>query len=66
MESQDLRKAGLKVGDIVSIVDGRPVETLEELVVAIRTHRPGDRVTFGYSRGTTRAEAELTLGSRVG
>jgi putative serine protease PepD len=60
------RKAGLRVGDLVSSVDGRPVETREELVVIIRTHRPGDRVTFGYTRGSDRAEAELTLGGRVG
>jgi len=60
------RKAGLKVGDLISSVDGRRVETREELVVMVRTHRPGDRVTFGYTRGSTRAEAELTLGGRVG
>lgn len=60
------RKAGLRVGDLVSTVDGRRVQTREELVVAIRTHRPGDTVRFGYARGSRRAEAELTLGSRVG
>jgi putative serine protease PepD len=60
------RKAGLEAGDLVSAVDGRPVETREELVVVVRTHRPGDKVTFGYSRGSARAEAELTLGGRVG
>ena len=60
------RKAGLRAGDRVSSVDGRPVETREELVVVIRTHRPGDKVTFGYTRGSDRREVELTLGGRVG
>ncbi len=60
------RKAGLRVGDLVSAVDGRPVETREELVVVVRTHRPGDKVRFGYSRGSRPAEVELTLGGRVG
>ena len=60
------RKAGLKVGDLVSTVDGRRVDSREELVVIVRTHRPGDKVTFGYSRGSDQAEAQLTLGSRVG
>ena len=32
----------------------------------VRTHRPGDKVTFGYTRGSDGAEAELTLGGRVG
>ena len=60
------RKAGLRAGDLVSSVDGRRVETREELVVVVRTHRPGDKVTFGYARGADQGEAELTLGGRVG
>jgi putative serine protease PepD len=60
------RRAGLKVGDLVSAIDGRRVETREELVVAVRTHRPGDTVRFGYSRGAGEAQATITLGSRVG
>lgn len=60
------RRAGLRVGDRVTRVDGRPVETREELVVVVRTHRPGDKVTFGYTRGSDQAKAELTLGGRVG
>ena len=60
------RKAGLRAGDRVTAVDGRAVETREELVVVVRTHRPGDKVRFGYSRGGDENEAELTLGGRVG
>ena len=60
------RKAGLRAGDRVTAVDGRAVETRQELVVVVRTHRPGDKVTFGYSRGGDDNEAELTLGGRVG
>ncbi|HEY0240288.1 MAG TPA: trypsin-like peptidase domain-containing protein [Friedmanniella sp.] len=60
------RRAGLRAGDLVSSVDGHAVESREALVVIVRTHRPGDRVTFGYVRGSARAEAELTLGGRVG
>ena len=60
------RTAGLRTGDLVTSVDGRRVATREELVVSVRTHRPGERVTFGYSRGANRAEASVTLGSRVG
>ena len=59
-------KAGLRAGDRVTTVDGRAVESREELVVVVRTHRPGDKVTFGYSRGGDDNEAELTLGGRVG
>jgi putative serine protease PepD len=60
------RKAGLQAGDLISTIDGRPVQTREELVVAIRTHRPGQTVTVDYSRGASKRQARITLGSRVG
>ncbi len=59
-------KAGLREGDIVTTIDRQPVTTMEELIVAIRTHRPGERVTLAYSRGSNRARAVVTLGGREG
>lgn len=59
-------KAGLAKGDTVTTLDGVAVQTMEELVVRIRTHRPGDVVRIGYTRGGEAREAEVTLGSRVG
>ena len=60
------RKAGLRTGDRVTAVDDRRVSTQEELVVAVRTYRPGAVVTFGYTRGSDRREARVTLGGKVG
>ncbi len=60
------RRAGLRAGDLVSAIDDRDTDTIEELVVAVRTHRPGDRVRFGYARGGDDAQATVTLGGRVG
>ncbi len=60
------RKAGLRAGDLVSRVDDRRVSTREELVVAVRTHRPGDVVRFGYARDGARTQTDVTLGGRVG
>ena len=57
-------KAGLQVGDVVTAIDGQPVTTAEELIVAVRTHRPGDQVTLTYERGGQQSTAEVTLGSR--
>ncbi|SEQ97649.1 S1C family serine protease [Microlunatus flavus] len=60
------RKAGLRAGDRVSAVDDRRVSTREELVVAVRTHRPGEAVRFAYTRGGAKRSAEVTLGAKVG
>jgi putative serine protease PepD len=58
--------AGLADGDIVTSIDGKPVTALEQLIVAIRTHRPGDQVVLGYQRGGKESEAKVTLGAREG
>lgn len=60
------RKAGLRAGDLVSSVDERRVTTREELVVAVRTHRPGEVVRFGYTRDGAKTETDVTLGGKVG
>ena len=59
-------EAGLQVDDVVTAIDDQPVTTAEELIVAVRTHRPGDRVTLTYERGGQQRTAEVTLGSREG
>ncbi len=58
--------AGLADGDIVTSIDSKPVTALEQLIVAIRTHRPGDQVLLGFKRGTKESEAKVTLGAREG
>jgi putative serine protease PepD len=59
-------RAGLRDGDLVTRIDRLPVSTGEALIVAIRTHRPGEKVTLSYSRGSSRGRAVVTLGSREG
>jgi putative serine protease PepD len=58
--------AGLRQGDVVTDIDGRSVSNIQELIVNIRTHRPGEQVTLGYTRGATKDAAEVTLGSKEG
>ncbi len=60
-------KAGLKVGDIVRMVDGQAVTRAEELIVAIRAKQPGDVVTLVVERdGREQSPVSVTLGSRTG
>ena len=59
-------KAGLRAKDVITGVDGHHVDTMEELIVDVRTRRPGDIVVFDYARGSTRSQARVTLGGREG
>jgi putative serine protease PepD len=59
-------RAGLRVGDRITKIDDRRVSATEELIVEIRTHRPGEKVVLEYSRGNANARATVTLGSREG
>jgi putative serine protease PepD len=59
-------KAGLKVGDLITKMDGQPVDTMEELIVSIRTRRPGDVVVLDYTRGSSAGQVRVTLGSKEG
>lgn len=39
-------RAGIRAGDVILAIDGRPVTASDELVVAIRARTPGDAVTL--------------------
>jgi putative serine protease PepD len=58
--------AGLREGDVVTRIDDRSVRTMEELIVAIRTRRPGQQVVLDYTRGAGDRSARVTLGSKEG
>ncbi|HZX37714.1 MAG TPA: trypsin-like peptidase domain-containing protein [Streptomyces sp.] len=59
-------KAGIKPGDIITKVDGQRVHSGEELIVKIRSHRPGDRLELTLVRGGNERTMTLTLGSADG
>ncbi|HCS13193.1 MAG: trypsin [Zetaproteobacteria bacterium CG06_land_8_20_14_3_00_59_53] len=43
-------KAGIKPGDVIVTVDGKPIEHVHELPMKIASHRPGDKVEVGLIR----------------
>jgi putative serine protease PepD len=57
-------KAGLRQGDVVSAIDGRPVASSDALVSAVDAHKPGDQVTLRVTRGGERRDVKITLGTR--
>lgn len=56
-------KAGIKAGDVITKVDGAPVHSGEELIVKIRSHRPGDTLALTLQRGGKERSVRLSLGS---
>ena len=59
-------KAGLEAGDVITSVDGVPVNGADGLVATIRKYRPGDEVTVSYERGGSTEKTTLTLDSDEG
>ena len=53
--------AGLKAGDIIQSVDGRPVADRVELARVIKERKVGTTVTLGVKRGDAVEQAKLTI-----
>jgi serine protease Do len=58
-------KAGLKVGDTITSVDGRQIKDGNELVTEISARRPGTKATLGYIRGGKTGDATVTIADRA-
>ena len=55
-------KAGLGAGDLITALDGTPVNTIDDLKAMVRAHEPGDVVSVTYTdAGGTEHVVELTL-----
>lgn len=54
-------KAGLKKGDLITAIDGRPVDSYTAVRMALADHRPGDRVTLTLRRNGREMNRELEL-----
>ena len=58
--------ADLEVGDVIRKVDGKPVTSSIDLVVAIRTHVPGEKVTLTVQREGKTFEVKIGLSAKTG
>ncbi len=54
-------KAGLKVGDVITELNGKKMENSGQLQAAISTHRPGDKVSLGVFRDGKTVSLPITL-----
>jgi S1-C subfamily serine protease len=51
-------------GDLVTAVDGKPIQTQADLGELIGVHDPGDKIKLTVYRGSKRRTVEVTLGTR--
>ncbi len=56
--------AGLQAGDIVTAIDGKPIEGSADLVAAIAAKKPGDSITLTVKRGSGTETITATLGTQ--
>jgi serine protease Do len=57
-------KVGLKVGDIITKLDGKKVTSFQGLVALVGRKKPGDKVTVELIRGTKTLKIPLVLAKR--
>src|SRR5215211_5477026 len=56
--------AGMRVGDVVTAIDGKPVGSADQLVGAVDGHKPGDEVTLKVRRDGRIRDVQVKLGTR--
>ena len=57
-------KAGIKVRDIITAIDGRPIKDGDDLVNEIASRRPGSTIRLGYLRDGKQGDTTVTIGDR--
>ena len=50
------------VGDILTALDGQPISSVEDMILAIYSHAPGDTVTVSLYRNGSYLSVNITLG----
>jgi serine protease Do len=58
-------QAGLKTGDTIISVDGKPVKNGDELVADIASRKPGSKLTLGLIRNVKKQESTITVADRA-
>jgi len=55
---------GLRLGDVITAVDGRPMSSSKDVIDAVREHQAGDEITVTFERDGQIQSLVVRLGSR--
>jgi putative serine protease PepD len=58
------QSSGIRDGDVVTAINGKPVTTTEQFIATIDGYSPGDKVTLTIKRGGQQQNVKMTLGTR--
>ncbi len=58
-------KGGIKVGDTITAVDGKPVQNGDALVAEISSRKPGSSAKLAYMRDGKKGEASVVIADRA-
>ncbi len=59
--SRETTVGRVELGDIIVGVDGKPVETIDDLMALMEQHKVGDQVVIDYVRGNRKQQVTVTL-----
>lgn len=59
-------KAGLRKGDLITVMAGDSVHTLRDMVTVLRLRQPGDTITVAFLRDSKADSVKVVLGVRPG
>jgi hypothetical protein len=59
-----ISRAGLRLGDVITAINGRPTRDVNELYRVLADYQPGDEVEIAYRRGLNHGMATVTLTER--
>ena len=65
-EESAAEEAGMKEGDVITAIDGKPVNKMAELQEVLAKKRPGDKVNVTYLRDKKKATKTVTLKNEKG
>ncbi len=65
-EKMAAEELGLKEGDVITAIDGKPVTKMAELQEALSQHRPGDKIKVTYIRNKKSHTDSATLRNAQG
>lgn len=59
-------RAGLRRGDLITVMAGDTVRTLRDMVTVLRLHQPGDTISVVFTRDNKPDSVKVILGVRPG
>jgi serine protease Do len=63
-EKSGARDAGMRKGDVILTIDGKPVKKIEEIAEALKNRKAGSNVKITWRRGKEEMSAEVRLAAR--